>query len=176
MKKLLSFKHWQIFLLIVICGAWVSPSPFREIINSISVTTFILWIYAVGVYGQERISELGLQPMNTKLFKTNIIVLGVLAVIGLIYSASQAKIINYNNTFEPKDIIFIIVGVYFCFAFFQTIIFSCKTISKLESKREVSFGDYSNNIFLIIFLFIGIWVLQPKINKLFVTQEQDFTQ
>lgn len=176
MKKLLSFKHWQLFLLIFICGAWTSPSPLKEIINTVAVVTFTFWIYAIGTYGQDRIAELGLKTMNVKLFKTNVIILGILFLIILIYSATLPEVAetnNVTNTFEAKDILNIIGGLYFVFAVFQTIIFACKTIAKIELRREVAFGDYFTNLLLMFFFFIGVWILQPKINRLIATEEQE---
>ena len=89
MKRILTFKHWQLFLLIVITGAWTSPSPLKEIINSISLITFTIWIYSIGVYGQERVATLGLPPLNLKLFKTNILLLPILLIIVFILAPEQ---------------------------------------------------------------------------------------
>jgi hypothetical protein len=174
MKKLLSYKHWQLFLLIVICGAWTSPSPLKEIINSVAVVTFTLWIYAVGVYGQERIAELGLKVMNVKLFKVNVIFVGGLFLLFLIYSATHGE--GYqepSDTFQLEDLLFIVPGLYLSFAIFQTLIFACKTIAKIELRREVSFGDYFTNLVLLFFFFIGVWILQPKINRLIATENEE---
>src|SRR5579863_8477587 len=109
MKKLLSAKDWLLFILIFICGAWVSPSPLREIINSVGVMTFSLWIYAIGVYGQYRITELGLKMMNIKLFKANVIFVVAFWFIALIYFATQAHINEVNkptDAFQPINTIF----------------------------------------------------------------------
>ena len=138
--------------------------------------TFTLWIYAIGTFGQERISELGLRTMNVKLFKVNVIVLGALFLFILFLSATQQDAVLANkatDTFEPKDIINIIAGAYFVFAVFQTIIFTCKTIAKIELRREVSSSDYFTNLLLMFFFFIGIWILQPKINRLIVTKGEE---
>lgn len=173
MRKLLYFRHWQLFLLIFICGAWTSPSPLKEIINSVSVVTFTLWIYAIGVQGQERIAELGLKSMNIKLFKTNVIIVGAFFLIGLAFSAIQGEV-NQTTTdiFELKDIIYTVGGLYLVFAMVQTIILACKTLTKLEYRREVSFGDYFNNLLLMFFFFVGIWFIQPKVNRLIATEEE----
>jgi hypothetical protein len=176
MKKLLSFRHWQLFLLIVIYGAWTSPSPLKEIINSVAVITLALWLYAIGIYGQDRIEELGLQPMNLKLFKVNVIGIAVLCAAALIYSLSQGGVNEANrviaNTVGPKDLIFILASLYAVFALFQTIIFASKTIAKLEYRREVTFNDYFNNLLLFCFFFIGVWFLQPKVNRLIAPEEE----
>jgi hypothetical protein len=172
MKKILSAKDWQLFILIVICGAWISPSLLREFINSVAAVTFSLWIYAVGVYGQYRITELGLKMLNVKLFKANVIFIAAFWLIVLIYFSMHGHISDVNkptNTFQPIIIILNVAFLYLIFAVFQTIIFACKTIAKIELRREVSFGDYFTNLLLMAFLFIGIWILQPKISRLIGT-------
>ena len=176
MKKILSAKDWQLFILIVICGAWVSPSPLREFIDSVAVVTFSLWIYAIGVYGQYRITELGLKMMNVKLFKVNVIFVVAFWFIAIIYFTTHVHINEVNkptDTFQPINIILNVAFLYLIFAVFQTIIFACKTIAKIELRREVSFGDYFANLLLIAFLFIGIWILQPKISRLIGTGKQE---
>lgn len=176
MKKLLFYRHWQLFLLVVICGAWTSPSPLKEIINSVAVVTLALWLYAIGVYGQDRIRELGLTPMNLKLFKANVIGIGVICAVALIYSVAMGGVNEANraliNTVGPKDLIFIVAGLYAAFALFQTSIFVSKTIAKLEHRREVNLNDYFNNLVLMLFFFIGIWFLQPKVNRLVASEEE----
>lgn len=174
MKKLLSYKHWQLFLLILICGAWTSPSPLKEIIHSVAVVTFTLWIYAIGVYGQERIAALGLKPMNIKLFKPNVIIVGVFFLVGLAVSAFQGDVDQTTTDTEGvEDIVYAVGMLYIGFAMVQTVFFACKTIAKVEYRREVSFGDYINNVFMIFFFVFGIWFLQPKVNRLIAEEEQE---
>jgi hypothetical protein len=173
MKKLLTFRHWQLFLLIGICGAWTSPGPLVEIVKSVAVVTFTLWIYAIGFYGQERIAALGLKPMNLKLFKANTVIVGSFFLIMLAFFAIHGDVDPVrSNTFELKDIICIPFELYFVFAMGQPVFFACKTITKIEYKREVSFFDCVNNFLLMFFFFIGIWFLQPKVNKLIARKEE----
>ena len=153
----MTLKHWHLFLLIFICGAWTSPSPLKEIINSIAVVTFSLWIYAIGVYGQERIAELGLNAMNVRLFKINVLIVCVFFLVALYFFSNGEP--TTSGIIELKDIPLILGGLYLFFAIFQTIIFACKTIAKVESGKEVSFGDYFTNFLLMFFFFIGVWIL-----------------
>jgi hypothetical protein len=44
----------------------------KEIINSIAMLTFTIWIYSIGINGQAIVSEMKLKNLNIKLFKTNI--------------------------------------------------------------------------------------------------------
>ena len=59
------------------------------------------------------------------------------------------------------------------FALFQTIVFVCKTLAMIGLKREVKFSDYLVNLILMLFLFVGIWILQPKIKKLIADNENN---
>ena len=165
MKKILKFKHWNLFILIVLTGAWTSPSPLKEIINSISILTFMIWIYAIGIYGQEKLELLNLPTLKTELFKINIVLFPILLIISFLILPEQTAE-NTQSEFNIRTIIIIPITLYMFFAFFQTLVFACKTISMLELKREVEFSEYLKNLLLTLFLIFGIWVLQPKITKL----------
>jgi hypothetical protein len=49
---------------------------------------------------------------------------------------------------------------------FYCIYFVAKVIKTVESQEKVSFGDCLGDFFLIWFFFVGIWVIQPRINVL----------
>ena len=164
MKKILKFKHWQLFILIVLTGAWTSPSPLQEIIRFIGLTVFLIWIYSIGIYGQETLESYKIQTLNTKLFKINIFVFPILlTVLGLIAPEK-----NYGTEFNALHIILIPFMLYMFYALFYSVFFACRTISMIELKKEVTFSDYLENLLLMLFLIIGVWVLQPKITKLIV--------
>lgn len=165
MKKILKFKHWNLFILIVLTGAWTSPSPLKEIINSISILTFMIWIYAIGIYGQEKLELLNLPTLKTELFKINIVLFPILLIISFLILPEQTAE-NTQSEFNIRTIIIIPITLYMFFAFFQTLVFACKTISMLELKRKVEFSEFLKNLLLTLFLIFGIWVLQPKITKL----------
>jgi hypothetical protein len=169
MKKILHFKHWQLFILIIVCGAWVSPEPLQTIINGMAAATFFWWMYAIGIYGNEKISSYGLEPMNLKLFKINLFFIGGTVLVGLIFPSFMAE--EHSETIKLADIPFIVFGLYLMFAFLQVILFVCKTIAKLTERREVTFGDYLINFILFGFLFVWLWILQPKLNKIFSETE-----
>lgn len=44
--------------------------------------------------------------------------------------------------------------------------FVAKTIKTVELQRQVKFGDFAGEFFLILYYPIGIWIIQPKINKM----------
>ncbi|NRR93560.1 hypothetical protein HSX10_18460 [Winogradskyella undariae] len=172
MKKILKFKHWQLFILIVLTAAWSSPSPLQEIIRFIGLITFLIWTYAIGIYGQEKLEYLKLPTLDTKLFKINIILFPILLIVSFLLSPEQT-VENTQPEFNTQTILLMPITLYMFFAFFQTIVFSCKTLAIIELKREVKFSDYLVNLILTLFLIIGVWILQPKITKLIAETENN---
>ncbi|MNK27373.1 hypothetical protein D3C87_457280 [compost metagenome] len=52
------------------------------------------------------------------------------------------------------------------FCLFHTIYFAAKTIASAELQRNATFSDFAADFFLIWLFPIGIWFVQPRINKL----------
>lgn len=52
------------------------------------------------------------------------------------------------------------------FCLFYCLYFVAKTIKTAELQKETSFGDFAGEFFLIWFYPIGIWFIQPKINRI----------
>ncbi len=169
MKKILSFRHWQLFILIIVCGAWVSPSPLQEIINGIAFLTFIIWVYSISFYGKEKITLFDEAGMNFNLFRINVFVILISVFVSQMFPAFFGTI--HTETFSITDIPLTFLGLYIFYAIFQVLFFTAKIIAMLTEKREVSFGDYFPNLLLLCFLFVGIWILQPKLNKIFSDSE-----
>jgi hypothetical protein len=173
MKRILSLKHWQLFLLIVITAAWSSTGPLSEIIHSVSLVTFTCWIYSIGIYGQERVEALHLPTLNTTLFKINIFLFPLLLIIGLIIAPEQTM--DTQTEFNLRAIIFIPIVLYCMFAGFHIVMFAFKTLATIELKREVTFDDYVLNLILTGIFIFGIWILQPKITTLIADTHQNVT-
>jgi hypothetical protein len=38
-------------------------------------------------------------------------------------------------------------------------------VKTIELQREVTFSDFAGEFFLIWFYPVGIWIIQPKVNK-----------
>lgn len=168
MKKILNFKHWQLFILIVLFAAWTSPSPWREIINSIAGVIFLIWIYSIVTFGQEKIARLGLTVKPLKLFKFNIFLIPVLISIIVLVGGELNK-----DSDNLVDLFLIVAGVYLVFAILYTMMVAGKTLSILEKKRQIDFSDWVGNFILVLVFFIGVWIIQPKVNRLLGEEQED---
>ena len=49
---------------------------------------------------------------------------------------------------------------------FHTMYWAAKSVKTVEMRKEVTFNDFAGEFFLIWFYPIGVWILQPKVNKL----------
>jgi len=52
------------------------------------------------------------------------------------------------------------------FCIFYCLYFVAKVFKTVELQRKVTFSDFAGEFFMIWFYPIGIWIVQPKINKM----------
>lgn len=57
-------------------------------------------------------------------------------------------------------------GFYVFYALLYYTAFPVRLLNTIEKEREVTFSDYILDSFLVIFFPIGIWILQPRINRI----------
>jgi len=125
------------------------------------------WFWAVGV-GLNKVIPLELK-LNVKRFKLAFLLV-MIAIFGWVYfmwslmrSVTLVSQNNYNPAITGLMIPFMFLLI---FAVFYIYYFVAKTLRTAELQRSINVGDYIGEFFLIYFFPIGIWFLQPKINKL----------
>lgn len=108
--------------------------------------------------------------LNTRAFK---IFFSIPFIYILLISATVgAKISGILETGEDGELIEKSIGViiplhlFSMFCIFYCLYFVSKTFKTAELQRKVSFSDFAGEFFLIWFFPIGIWIVQPKINKI----------
>jgi hypothetical protein len=52
------------------------------------------------------------------------------------------------------------------FCIFYCLYFVSKTFKTAELQRQTTFSDFAGEFFLLWFYPVGIWIVQPKINKM----------
>jgi hypothetical protein len=58
-------------------------------------------------------------------------------------------------------------GFYVLFAGLHVMLFPVRVLKTLELRRNVRWGECIGDFFLSVFLPLGIWFLQPRINKVY---------
>lgn len=169
MNSVLTAKHWQIFLFLLLAMALgnftIEGQPLlTSILNSIGLLIIISWPLVLGLelyrYLPERI-ELGI---------TLFIINGLLILLSItaIMVISNGQGMNFSGSGLIALPVF-----YFMFAYLHIQFFPGKVLKSIESGRAASFVDYIGYGVLIWFWPIGIWFIQPRINKAVKEQQNN---
>lgn len=159
MKSILRLKHWQIFLVLVISGIM-----YNFTIEGDQLSTMIIRIVGAIIYslwpiltGNELNQFLPKKvTVNFNFFLINILISLCTFISILVLSNGEGM------TFTG---IYAIPMFYVFFAILYCLAFPAKLLNCIETGKEVSMGQYLGDFFLVFFLPIGIWFLQPRINK-----------
>lgn len=129
-----------------------------------------LWFWSLGVGLQKFIPES--LRLNTTLFKI-LYFIPVLYVIGILVFVNDMINQMLLDEFDFAPDIF---EVYFAVLFSLNMLvlicsiyimyFSAKSFKTAEKKKKVKFGDFVGEFFLLWIYPIGVWIVQPIVNKI----------
>lgn len=200
----LKAKHWQLFTLVFALPIAVqvimmismfsnlinNPNPdptfmfeymkFFPIIMLLVISVNFGWLWSVAVGLQKKVPQN--VKMKVKKFKIFFFVpLMYLFGIALFFFTMMDTMVASNPESIPPilaGMLFIIVPlhIFSIFCIFYSLYFVAKTIKTVELQREVTFGEFIGEFLMIWFYFIGIWFLQPKINRMAEELVQDNNQ
>ena len=166
MKRLLLLKHWQMFALMWGPGLLTLPlSPEASLeVFPVSLLLFggvhLAWWYAIGAEMERRLPD-HLRSSPT-LFRVHAVYLMVvIAAIGSLLRFRDVWI--HNATLQA---VFLLMVLYYFPAFIIVVRFSARALATVEKQAKADAGDYMGNFMLLWMSFIGVWVLQPKLNRI----------
>lgn len=185
MDRFLKAKHWQVFMvtfgLPFILELILLPYIFlsRDVRIMTILFPIITLLFISGLFGWFWSIAIGLQykvpqgvKMKIKKFKTFLIIplfylFLIMAFGGFSFGQTSLGEQEPSNT-QIEGYIGIIVPLHFfsMFCIFYCFYFVAKTFKTVELQREVTFSDFAGEFFLIWFFPIGVWIIQPKINKM----------
>lgn len=180
MTKLLHLKHWQLFLLligvplvtqIIAVSSIVRGDPSSMMIALpllmiLYITLHFGWLYTLGTQLHKKLPSR--VAMNLALFKV-FMFLPVAYIVFIMLAMAYA----FNAPGSTPEAVFGFAGIivpihlFSMFCIFYCMYFIAKALKSVEWQRPVTFGDCAGEFFLIWFFPIGIWILQPRINRLF---------
>lgn len=186
MQRFVQLRHYAIFLLLFI----VPIIAFTLIAFTISyfhlpignnwalflnifVINWYLWLYAIGVYLHNKLPPL--IHIGSRHFKFLIHI-----IFGCFFLTTCALSEIFYTSFIYNKTIYDIIGsilmvadiISFC-CIFYCFYFVSECLNIIRYQRLVSFSECIGDLFLLIFLPFGIWVLQPKINKVFADEQYE---
>ncbi|WP_418602933.1 hypothetical protein [Hwangdonia sp.] len=186
----LKAKHWQLF--IVMLGIPVlfqfytmynmfsgfemesNPNP-ENVMDMFQVFPIIMILFTGVFFGWFWSIAIGLQKeipqevkMKVKKFKAFFFIPLVYIIFLMIYIGALFSEIGINDSNSGWIVALILpLHLFSMFCIFYSMYFVAKTIKTAELQRKVGFGDFAGEFFLLWFYFIGIWIIQPKVNKLY---------
>ena len=195
-EKFLKAKHWQLFILtvgvliifeIIMISSMVShinaqmisgnkPDPafmfrymkFIPIIAVITTGIMFGWYWSVVIGLQKKLPEN--VNLNIKRFKIFFFIPLVYMILIMLFMSYLLN--NFMNISQPNFMYFsyipiiIPIHLFSVFCIFYTMYIAAKTIKTVELQREVYFSDFAGEFFMIWFFPIGVWILQPRINRI----------
>jgi membrane-associated HD superfamily phosphohydrolase len=180
MEIYLKAKHWQIFtllmgvpfvlqIILIANYSFDMMIVFTPALTVLYIVVFFGWFWAIGTRLNRKLPST--VNLNLNLFKV-FLAIPIIYIFGIsIYMSMVAMgLIESDSSpiFAMSDIINVIfpVHIFSMFCIFYSMWFTAKTIKSIEFKRAVSFSEFAGEFFLLWFFPIGIWIIQPKINKI----------
>jgi len=178
MKFFFNLKHWQIF--IFVAGLLILPmfTPFLFLNSDTHPFAVIRWtmpLWMVSTLGY----FLGFGYFLSKLSNRNkgfsYYLFLFLITFSIIYSTLFASFMfrdHSADTLGGLNFGYILPLHFFSMIGNLIVLRYCaKLINSIEKKREVEASDYLGDFFLLWFIPIGVWILQPRLTKIWEAHE-----
>lgn len=168
-------KHWQIFLLFVAIfaigelpmlgyatSAARSPEGFAEafvvleIVTAVSALCYLLWLWSMGSF---------LNSLAQPVLRLRISVFSLTVIFTSIYVFGFVALFESVTPIAFGVIVPLLLLAAFCM--FYNFYFVSKSLAIAETGKSATFNEYAGTFFLLWFYPIGIWFIQPRINRLY---------
>lgn len=180
MNALLRMKHWQIFLLMF------GPIPLSFLIGGLNFQlallvpasycfcylVYLAWIFSVFRGLNDKLpegSEIDIRFFS-KMFMLPIAALGFIIFMLLLITLEMTGLAgDIAPSFTMSEYVWLIawaVSLYGFFIWIQGARVAAKSIKSVELQNGVGLGEYMGELLLIFIFGIGVWILQPTVNRL----------
>jgi hypothetical protein len=172
-------KHWQIFLLfgIFFVGTMVSMVPASVtpthnfggvgllfvVVNGLGYLCFMAWWWSLGSFLCSLV--LPALRLNLRFFRFTIIYPLIYMFVFLAFLAF------FGNPLPVLFAVIVPLHLLAMFCMFYGLYFVSKSLVMAETGKSASFYDYAGPFFLIWFIPIGVWTVQPRINRLYANKK-----
>ena len=146
---------------------------FFPVMMIVLTATFFGWFWSIAIGLQDKVPAN--VKMKTKKFKIFFFVpiiymplfsLGIVTVMSAMVGMAETG--GQPNIGLMGSIMAIIfpLHLFTMFCMLYTLYFVAKTFKTVELQRETSFSDFVGEFFMLWFYPIGVWIIQPKVNKM----------
>jgi hypothetical protein len=167
MKFLLRAKAWQLFVLwlilpIILDILITDESIFQDFAGLLLPITYFGWLFSVGIE-LSRKNACNYPYLNINYFKK-----GFIICIASVIILRFFPYLDYKNDMEFTllSIAFVLLQLGVVIPVFYLLFFVSKALNGFNVNREATFIEIKREFFRILIFPIGIWIVQPMINKL----------
>ena len=191
-ERFLKAKHWQLFILIsgipfalqsifmfsIFSHLETNTNPnldkvfdnmkFAPMIMLVFIAIIFGWLWSVAIGLQKKVPDnITMKVKKFKIFFFIPIVYILCLMFFMTFVMNGLIDGGEPNAGLIRGIVFVIVPIHLfsIFGIFYTFYFAAKTIKTVELQREVKFSDFGSELVMIWVFPVGIWLIQPKINK-----------
>jgi len=164
MRIVFKAKHWQIFGILISVGLLhailrsIDPVA-SAIMYIILITINIGWILMLGI-GLTKHSQ-NPNPRQFILFiGTGILLIAVTSILRLLIALNILVWDTEATELNRGLLLYLILSLAILYTY------TAKTLKSFEIKEDIDINDYFADIFRLLFWPIGIWTIQPRINKI----------
>lgn len=178
-KLFLKIKHWQFFLLFLVLPMILQSIFIEQSFNQDNtyslIYALIMLLFLIGFFGWMLTIGFKLNsllPRELK-FKTGFYKFSVIFPLGYMFflylsMGSLSTNLSGDGNLNPAlfPIIFVL-HLFTMFCIFYILRLSAKILKTFENQEKTSFGGYAGEFFLMWFFPLGIWIIQPRVNKIY---------
>ena len=144
------------------------------LIMMLSMAVTFGWIWSVTIGLQNKVPEnVTIKTTKFKIFFFISLAYTLLFLIFFNITINELIALDFESDFEPDFgfipglfLLMFPLHLFAIFCIFYTYYLMAKTYKTVELQRNVTFDDFVGEFFLIMFYPIGVWFIQPKINKM----------
>jgi hypothetical protein len=165
MDFFLRLKHWQVFIFLLVgitCQSFTVEGDIllTLILNIVGLIICFSWHLLAGHALYQHVPEK--INLSYNLFVINWVI--VVAAFSIIHIVSDGQGMHFTGL-AALPIFYIIYAIIHLFAF------PAKALRAVELKEEVRVNYYIKYFFLIVFLPVGVWFLQPRLNAIVAAED-----
>ncbi len=168
-KFVLKAKHWQIFISLLIPYSLYSVIPDTSVLV-VQIKTIFMWIaYYSWVY------VLG-KALNYCIPRRHMLSYGFMTFnfFFFIIGFTILQLLLDPGTTVTFHGFAALLFFYYFFSFLYLFYFASKALTSAEKGKRTSFGNHIGEMFLLMFGFIGVWFIQPRVNQLYEANREEF--
>jgi hypothetical protein len=150
-----------------------SQAHLTSIVNYIGGISFLLWLLSISYKTNQKLL---LQSIKFKTFL--FFILGLFLILSSILLmfflsndnitlAGKSENLSYNITYTRPLIVSIVLVLVLIVGIITSILTTAKLLVCAESGKNVSFRIYFPTFWLLVFPWIGLWFIMPRIKRIF---------